>query len=203
MWVSNQLVVPIEQHQIGWQPPFRHANVPPFRHANVPPFRHANVPPFRHANVPPFRQGFTYEEMYVTQQVTVPSFFSCIFKCFKTCTDVIQSLKAFSLPVILQSLWCLNDIKLILNDNLRVKSTVRGEDQEDVGLFRILKIKMKDYGTKDPSIRAVLFLCHYKYGVWCNSCHVGLSDTVISWQCHESVVIFKTHSKSKLIMIFK
>jgi len=40
----------------------------------------------------------------------------------------------------------LNDIKLILNDNLRVKSTVRGEDQVDVGLFRILKIKIKDDG---------------------------------------------------------
>ena len=140
--------------------------------------------------------------MCVTQQVTVPSFCLCIFTCFKTCVRMWYMIKAFSLPVILQSFWCLNDIKLILNDNLRVKSTVRGEDQVDVDLFQILKIKIKDDGTQDPSIRAVLLLFHYKSGVWCNSCHVGVSDNVRSWQCHESVVIFKTHSKSKL-MIFK
>jgi len=65
-----------------------------------------------------------------------------------------------------------------------------------VGLFRILKIKIKDDGIQDPSIRAVLLLFHYKSGVWCNSCHVGVSDTVRSWQCHESVVIFKRTPKA-------
>jgi len=86
------------------------------------------------------------------------------FTCFKTCTDVKKSLKVFSLPVIFQSLRCLNNIKLILNDNSRIKSTVIGEDQVDVGLFWILKIKIQDDGNQDPSIRAVVSI-HYKSGV--------------------------------------
>ena len=61
-----------------------------------------------------------------------------------------------------------------MNDNLRVKSTVRGEDQLDVVLFRILKVEIKDDGTQDPLIRAVLLLFTINLVCACNSCHVGV-----------------------------
>ena len=48
----------------------------------------------------------------------------------------------------------------------------------DAGLFRILKIKIKDDGTQDPSIRAVLLLFTINLVCAGNSCHVGVSDTV-------------------------